>query len=51
VPPGALGVSAGPQRNIEGWTLRKRAGTAQADAVSASEDADRAPTPPEGSEA
>ncbi len=33
VPPGALGVSAGPQRNIEGWTLRKRAGTAQAKAA------------------
>ena len=33
VPPGALGVSAGPQRNIEGWTLRKRPGTAQAEAV------------------
>jgi bifunctional UDP-N-acetylglucosamine pyrophosphorylase/glucosamine-1-phosphate N-acetyltransferase len=33
VPSGALAVSAGPQRNIEGWTLRKRAGTAQADAV------------------
>jgi len=25
VPPGALGVSAGPQRNIEGWVARKRA--------------------------
>ena len=25
VPPGALAVSAGPQRNIEGWVLRKRA--------------------------
>jgi bifunctional UDP-N-acetylglucosamine pyrophosphorylase/glucosamine-1-phosphate N-acetyltransferase len=24
VPPGALAVSAGPQRNIEGWVLRKR---------------------------
>jgi bifunctional UDP-N-acetylglucosamine pyrophosphorylase / glucosamine-1-phosphate N-acetyltransferase len=27
VPPGALAVSTGPQRNIEDWTLRKRAGT------------------------
>ena len=27
VPPGALAVSGGPQRNIEGWVLRKRAGT------------------------
>jgi bifunctional UDP-N-acetylglucosamine pyrophosphorylase/glucosamine-1-phosphate N-acetyltransferase len=33
VPPGALGVSAGPQRNIEGWTLRRRPGTAQAEAA------------------
>ena len=27
VPPGALGVSQGSQRNIEGWVLRARAGT------------------------
>ena len=33
VPAGALAVSAGPQRNIEGWTLRKRPGTAQAEAA------------------
>jgi len=33
VPPGALGVSGGPQRNLEGWALSKRAGTAQADAA------------------
>ena len=33
VPAGALAVSSGPQRNLEGWTLRKRAGTAQARAV------------------
>ena len=33
VPPGALAVSAGPQRNIEGWVLRKRSGTAQGDAA------------------
>ena len=26
VPPGALAVSAGPQRNIEGWAVAKRAG-------------------------
>ena len=26
VPPGALAVSAGPQRNIEGWVERKRRG-------------------------
>jgi bifunctional UDP-N-acetylglucosamine pyrophosphorylase / glucosamine-1-phosphate N-acetyltransferase len=33
VPPGALAVSSGPQREIEGWTLRKRAGTPMAQAA------------------
>lgn len=33
VPPGALALSAGPQRVIEGWAERRRAGTAQADAA------------------
>ncbi|MBA2954263.1 bifunctional UDP-N-acetylglucosamine diphosphorylase/glucosamine-1-phosphate N-acetyltransferase GlmU [Nocardioides sp. MAH-18] len=33
VPPGALAVSSGPQRNIEGWALAKRPGTAQARAA------------------
>ena len=33
VPPGALAVSSGPQRNLEEWALRKRAGTPQADAA------------------
>ncbi|QHT54768.1 bifunctional UDP-N-acetylglucosamine diphosphorylase/glucosamine-1-phosphate N-acetyltransferase GlmU [Cellulomonas sp. H30R-01] len=33
VPPGALAVSAGSQRNIEGWVVRARAGTAAADAA------------------
>lgn len=33
VPPGALAVSSGPQRNLEGWTLVKRAGTQQARAA------------------
>ena len=33
VPSGALGVSAGAQRNIEGWVSRARAGTAAAKAV------------------
>ncbi|HEX7428618.1 MAG TPA: bifunctional UDP-N-acetylglucosamine diphosphorylase/glucosamine-1-phosphate N-acetyltransferase GlmU, partial [Mycobacterium sp.] len=45
VPPGALAVSAGPQRNIEGWVERKRPGSAAAEAArranaKASEDAD-----------
>jgi bifunctional UDP-N-acetylglucosamine pyrophosphorylase/glucosamine-1-phosphate N-acetyltransferase len=35
VPPGALAVSAGPQRTIEGWTLRRRAGTPMAEAAQA----------------
>jgi bifunctional UDP-N-acetylglucosamine pyrophosphorylase/glucosamine-1-phosphate N-acetyltransferase len=39
VPPGALAVSAGPQRTIEGWALAKRAGTAQAEAARAALDA------------
>ncbi len=33
VPPGALAVSAGPQRNIEGWVERKRPGSAAAEAA------------------
>lgn len=35
VPPGALAVSAGRQRNIEGWVVRKRPGTAAAEAAAA----------------
>src|SRR6478609_554120 len=38
VPPGALAVSMGPQRNIEGWAQAKRAGTAQAEAAAAASD-------------
>ncbi len=33
VPPGALAVSAGPQRTIEGWTESRRPGSAQAEAA------------------
>jgi len=33
VPPGALAVSAGPQRNIEGWVARNRAGSAADEAA------------------
>ncbi|BBX72312.1 bifunctional UDP-N-acetylglucosamine diphosphorylase/glucosamine-1-phosphate N-acetyltransferase GlmU [Mycobacterium shinjukuense] len=33
VPPGALAVSAGRQRNIENWVQRKRPGTAAAEAA------------------
>jgi bifunctional UDP-N-acetylglucosamine pyrophosphorylase/glucosamine-1-phosphate N-acetyltransferase len=39
VPPGALAVSGGPQRNLERWALAKRAGTPQADAATAALDA------------
>jgi bifunctional UDP-N-acetylglucosamine pyrophosphorylase / glucosamine-1-phosphate N-acetyltransferase len=35
VPAGALGVSAGSQRNIEGWVERSRAGTPAAEAAAA----------------
>jgi len=34
VPPGALAISAGPQRNIENWVQRKRPGSAAAQAAS-----------------
>jgi bifunctional UDP-N-acetylglucosamine pyrophosphorylase/glucosamine-1-phosphate N-acetyltransferase len=33
VPPGALAVSAGPQRNIEGWVAQKRPGSHAAEAA------------------
>ncbi len=33
VPPGALAVSGGQQRHIEGWVFRKRAGTPAAEAA------------------
>ncbi|MGI5126097.1 bifunctional UDP-N-acetylglucosamine diphosphorylase/glucosamine-1-phosphate N-acetyltransferase GlmU [Pseudonocardia sp. CA-107938] len=33
VPPGALAVSSGPQRNVAGWVERKRPGTPAADAA------------------
>src|SRR6185312_7601207 len=42
VPPGALSVSAGEQRIIEGWVARKRPGTPAAEAAGA---AARAPEP------
>jgi bifunctional UDP-N-acetylglucosamine pyrophosphorylase / glucosamine-1-phosphate N-acetyltransferase len=37
VPPGALAVSGGPQRNLEGWVRRRRPGTTQADAAEAAQ--------------
>ncbi|MEU0494615.1 bifunctional UDP-N-acetylglucosamine diphosphorylase/glucosamine-1-phosphate N-acetyltransferase GlmU [Mycobacterium sp. NPDC006124] len=45
VPPGALAVSAGPQRNIEGWVERKRPHSAAANAArKAAAEADRSDT-------
>ncbi len=38
VPPGALAISAGPQRNIEGWVQRKRPGSAAAQAAAQAAD-------------
>lgn len=39
VPPGALAVNAVGQRNMEGWTMRRRAGTAAEQAARAALDA------------
>ncbi len=39
VPPGALAVSGGPQRNIEGWVPRKRPGSAAAEAAAKAKEA------------
>ncbi|MGH3662705.1 MAG: bifunctional UDP-N-acetylglucosamine diphosphorylase/glucosamine-1-phosphate N-acetyltransferase GlmU [Micromonosporaceae bacterium] len=43
VPPGALAVSGGPQRNIEGWVRHRRAGTAAADAAESADGSGEAP--------
>jgi bifunctional UDP-N-acetylglucosamine pyrophosphorylase/glucosamine-1-phosphate N-acetyltransferase len=37
VPPGALAVARGPQRNVGGWVHRRRAGTPSAAAAAAAE--------------
>src|SRR5262249_45969213 len=37
VPPGALGVSRSPQRNIPGWVQRRRAGSKAAQAAEAAQ--------------
>jgi bifunctional UDP-N-acetylglucosamine pyrophosphorylase/glucosamine-1-phosphate N-acetyltransferase len=42
VPPGALAVSAGPQRNIEGWVERKRPESAAAEAARRAREGDAA---------
>ncbi|MBB6173514.1 bifunctional UDP-N-acetylglucosamine pyrophosphorylase/glucosamine-1-phosphate N-acetyltransferase [Nocardiopsis mwathae] len=41
VPPGALAVSAGSQRNIEGWVRRKRPGTPAAEAARRADEDDQ----------
>jgi hypothetical protein len=33
VPPGALAVSGGPQRNLEGWVVNRRPNTPAAEAA------------------
>ncbi|MGQ0840764.1 bifunctional UDP-N-acetylglucosamine diphosphorylase/glucosamine-1-phosphate N-acetyltransferase GlmU [Actinokineospora sp.] len=38
VPPGALAVSGSPQRNIENWVIRRRPGTAAAEAAQRAQD-------------
>ncbi|MEV8532743.1 bifunctional UDP-N-acetylglucosamine diphosphorylase/glucosamine-1-phosphate N-acetyltransferase GlmU [Streptomyces sp. NPDC051211] len=40
VPPGALAVARGQQRNIEGWVARKRPGSAAAQAAQSADDSD-----------
>ncbi|GLY57934.1 MULTISPECIES: bifunctional UDP-N-acetylglucosamine diphosphorylase/glucosamine-1-phosphate N-acetyltransferase GlmU [Cellulosimicrobium] len=50
VPAGALGVSGGQQRNIEGWVERRRAGTPAAEAAAAARAADPE-APPLGAQA
>lgn len=39
VPPGALAVTSGPQRHIDGWVFRKRAGSKAAEAAAAADPA------------
>ena len=46
VPAGALGVSGGPQRNIEGWTISRRPDSAAAEAAQRAAEGQRAPEAP-----
>jgi bifunctional UDP-N-acetylglucosamine pyrophosphorylase/glucosamine-1-phosphate N-acetyltransferase len=53
VPPGALAVSRGHQRNVEGWVARRRAGTAAAEAAARAQERDEshaAEPPPDASQ-
>ncbi|MGC4761699.1 bifunctional UDP-N-acetylglucosamine diphosphorylase/glucosamine-1-phosphate N-acetyltransferase GlmU [Micromonospora sp. DT46] len=46
VPAGALGVTRAPQRNIDGWVARKRAGTVSAEAAARAQAADEGASAP-----
>ncbi|GAA1261327.1 bifunctional UDP-N-acetylglucosamine diphosphorylase/glucosamine-1-phosphate N-acetyltransferase GlmU [Saccharothrix xinjiangensis] len=48
VPPGALGVSGGPQRNLDGWVVSRRPGTAAARAAERALSPDNEGTTDEG---
>ena len=62
VPPGALAINPSSQRNVEGWVLERRPGTAAAEAAAAalatqaaapssdSSDQPETPTPSEGAQ-
>jgi bifunctional UDP-N-acetylglucosamine pyrophosphorylase/glucosamine-1-phosphate N-acetyltransferase len=44
VPPGAMGVARGKQRNVEGWVERRRAGSPAAEAAARARSRDTAGT-------
>ena len=44
VPAGALALNVAPQRNVEGWVIRRRPGTAAAEAAGRALDREAAPT-------
>ncbi len=48
VPPGALAVTSGPQRHIDRWAQRKRAGTPQAEAAARAAETESAQVRPDG---
>ena len=49
VPPGALAINPGSQRNIDGWVVRARPGTAAAEAAIRALSNDEGATAPDGS--
>jgi bifunctional UDP-N-acetylglucosamine pyrophosphorylase/glucosamine-1-phosphate N-acetyltransferase len=48
VPAGALGVTRAPQRNVEGWTARRRAGTVSHEAAKRAQAKEAAVEPENG---